>query len=187
ELGYRVQPLERLSLDLAVFYNDYDRLRSVESQAFDLSNLPAYIRAPNLFENRLKGEAYGAELAANFQATDWWRLRGSYSYLQVQLHRKPGSTDVLSQAAEGDTHHQVVLRSLMDLPHHLQLDCTGRYVDRLPNLHIDSYVSLDVRLGWRPARNIELAIVGQNLLEDHHQEFKPSIIQIQKTEVERAV
>jgi len=187
ELGYRVQVKERLSLDLAAFYNDYDRLRSVEPQPLDFSNLPTYVRLPNLFENKLKGETYGAELAANFQAADWWRLRGAYSYLQVQLHRKAGSLDTLSQGAEGDTHHQVLLRSLMDLPYRLQLDCTGRYVDHLSNQQIPSYVSLDVRLGWRPHRNLEVEIVGQNLLDHRHPEFNPSIIQFQKTEVERAV
>ena len=154
----------------------------------DLSNLPASIRFPNLFENKLKGQTYGAELAANFQAADWWRLRGSYSYLQMQLQKKPGGRDTASLGISGNSpHHQVSLRSLMDLPYHLQLDCTGRYVDQLANQHIASYISLDVRLGWRPVKNIELAIVGQNLLDNHHPEFNPSIIRFQKTEVERAV
>ena len=187
ELGYRVQPHERLSLDLAAFYNDYDRLRSVEPQALDFSHVPAYLVAPNLFDNKLEGQTYGAELTGNFQAADWWLWRGSYSYLQIHLRRKAGSLDTLSQAAEGDTHHQVSLRSLMDLPYHLQLDCTGRYVDRLANQHIPSYVSLDVRLGWRPLPNWELALVGQNLVDNRHPEFNPSVIQFQKTEVERAV
>jgi len=66
ELGYRVQAHERLSLDLAAFYNDYDRLRSTEPAAPDTSNLPAYLQLPYVFSNQLKGQTYGAELAANF-------------------------------------------------------------------------------------------------------------------------
>ena len=187
ELGYRFQPHDLLSLDLAAFYNDYDRLRSLEPQPFDFSN-PTYVRFPHLFANGLKGETYGAELAANFQATEWWRLRGSYSYLQVQLQQMAGSGDSASAATSGDSpRHQVSLRSLMDLPQHLQLDCTGRYVDHLPNQTISSYVSLDVRLGWRPTSQLELEVVGQNLLDNRHNEFNPSIIQYQKTAVERAV
>ncbi len=187
ELGYRFQPQELLSLDLAAFYNDYDRLRSLEPEPLDFS-APTYVRFPKLFSNGLKGETYGAELAANFQAAEWWRLRGSYSCLQVQLQQKPGSLDTSSPASRGDSpHHQVSLRSLMDLPHHLQLDCTGRYVDHLPNQNIPGYVSLDVRLGWRPTGKLELEVVGQNLLDNRHPEFNPSIIQYQKTAVERAV
>ena len=75
----------------------------------------------------------------------------------------------------------------MDLPQHLSLDCTVRYVDNLPALKINSYVELDVRLGWRPTKNLELAIVGQNLLDNQHPEFKPSFISTQTTEIERGV
>ena len=187
EFGYRVQPLDRLSLDLAAFYNDYHRLRSFEPAAPDNSN-PGYVRFPLIFENNLKGQTYGAELAANFQATDWWRWRGSYTYLQVQVQRTAASMDTLSQGIPGDSpRHQVSLRSLMDLPFHLQLDCTGRYVDHLSDQQVPAYVSLDVRLAWKPWSHLEMAVVGQNLLDNRHAEFNPSIIQFQKTEVERSV
>ena len=33
---------------------------------------------------------------------------------------------------------------------------------------IDSYLTLDARLGWKPRRNLELALVGQNLLVGQH-------------------
>ncbi len=46
---------------------------------------------------------------------------------------------------------------------------------------------MDVRLGWRPTRNLELSLVGQNLLANHHAEFRPSSIATQATEVERSV
>jgi iron complex outermembrane receptor protein len=60
-------------------------------------------------------------------------------------------------------------------------------VDSLPALHIGSYWTLDVRVAWRPVRNLELAIGGQNLLQEHHSEFSPSFIQTQRTQVERGV
>ena len=33
-----------------------------------------------------------------------------------------------------------------------------------------SYLTLDLRLAWRPRENFELAIVGRNLLDNHHPE-----------------
>jgi hypothetical protein len=30
---------------------------------------------------------------------------------------------------------------------------------------------MDLRLGWRPSEALELSLVGQNLLHDHHLEF----------------
>ena len=75
----------------------------------------------------------------------------------------------------------------MDLPQHLSLDCSVRYVDSLPALQIGSYVTLDARLGWRPKKNLEFAVVGQNLLQEQHAEFSPSFIATQRAEIERGV
>ncbi|PYJ03659.1 MAG: TonB-dependent receptor, partial [Verrucomicrobia bacterium] len=139
-------------------------------------------------ENKLYGETYGAEAAATFEVTRWWRLQPAYTYLQMQLHKRPGSTDTTSELDEGKSpHHQFSLRSAMDLPHDLSLEGTVRYVDSLPALGIGSYLELNVRLGWRPTKNLELAIVGQNLLDSRHPEFSPSFINTQRTEVERGV
>ena len=35
---------------------------------------------------------------------------------------------------------------------------------------VDDYYSLDMRLAWRPMAGLELALVGQNLLEEQHTE-----------------
>jgi iron complex outermembrane receptor protein len=52
---------------------------------------------------------------------------------------------------------------------------------------VPSYVTLDLRLAWRPVKNLELALVGQNLLENRHQEFRPEQYSRQVYEVERSV
>ncbi len=57
----------------------------------------------------------------------------------------------------------------------------------LPDLDIGDYVTLDVRLGWRPTENLEVALVGQNLLEDEHMEFQQPSSPIASTAVERGV
>lgn len=180
EIGYRVQPHARVSLDLAGFYNVYDRLRTAEPNGgFTLASSLA---------NRLEGETYGLEVAARWQVTDWWRLQPTYSLLQMELHRDANSQDSAAELAEGDSpQNQFSLRSSMDLPGRIELDCWLRYVDSLGNLNVPSYMTLDIRLGWRMSPNVEFAIVGQNLLENRHLEFKPSTISTQTTEIERSV
>jgi iron complex outermembrane receptor protein len=37
---------------------------------------------------------------------------------------------------------------------------------------VDSYTELDLRLAWLVHKGIELAVTGQNLLQDSHQEFR---------------
>jgi iron complex outermembrane receptor protein len=109
---------------------------------------------------------------------DGWRLHAGYDLLNEDIWIKPGLTD--SSNALGDTAdpaNQVFLRSSMDLPGNLELDCGGRWVDTLYNVSgttvgtVPSYIEMDVRLGWNPIQNLELSVVGQNLLQDHHPEY----------------
>jgi hypothetical protein len=58
----------------------------------------------------------------------------------------------------------------MDLPAHFQFDVTARYVDSLPKPHVPQYCDVDVRIAWQ-YRQFEVAIVGQNILDNQHPEF----------------
>jgi iron complex outermembrane recepter protein len=186
ELGYRVQPDERISFDVALFYNDYDDLRSIELRGLQ-PGPPPHIAL--VADNRLKGITYGGELAANLQLARWWRLRAAYSYLQMDLKTKNGSTDTnsVSEIEGSSPEHQVSLISSIELRDSFSLDLWARYVDRLSARGIDSYFTVDARLAWRPTRNLELSVVGQNLLDNRHPEFRAGLVPVQRTEVERSV
>ena len=60
-----------------------------------------------------------------------------------------------------------------------------RYVGGLSDLGIPAYVSLDLRLAWEPRKNLELSLVGQNLLDDRHPEFISRSLNVQQTEARR--
>jgi len=79
------------------------------------------------------------------------------------------------------------LRSTMDLKKNVELDLWGRYVGRLTEQNVDSYITMDARLAWRPSKKLELAVVGQNLFDKSHPEFEPQFLQTIPTEVERGV
>ena len=74
----------------------------------------------------------------------------------------------------------------MDLPHNVTLDATLRYVDSLPSLHVESYVTMDARVAWRATKNLELALVGQDLFTPAHAEFRPTQVQNQPANVPRS-
>ena len=65
----------------------------------------------------------------------------------------------------------------MDLPENMEFDTGLRYVDQLPINNgptagiVPSYYELDARLAWHPTKNLEISIVGQNLLQGEHPEY----------------
>ncbi|MEE8428197.1 MAG: TonB-dependent receptor, partial [Gammaproteobacteria bacterium] len=187
ELGYRVKATETLSVDAAFFYNDYDDLRTIRTFA-PIFVPPAELLLP--FDNNMDGESYGAEVTAQWQVMPNWRLQGSYTYLNVSLDLKNGSIDTQSESAEdADPSHKATLWSTYSLGSKWELGSGLRYVSSIdaPGPGADSYVELDLRLGWLPTNNLELSLVGRNLLDNHHPEFQPDFILTQPTEVERSV
>lgn len=162
ELGYRVELMQKLSISVSGFYNDYSRLRSITPTV------------PAIVQNDLEGNTRGIELTADYRVTDKWRLRAGYTYLDEHIRIAPGGSDVDQAMGEtSDPKHQGSLTSYLDLPAHLELDLRFRYVGRLQEIDgaTPSYGELDAQLAWHAKPNLQLAIVGQNLLHDHHPEF----------------
>ena len=181
ETGYRVHPCDKLSLDLATFYNVYKDLRSLQMGA-------GFPFIPTTLANGMHGETYGLEAGATIELASWWRLNPSYTLLKMELHRNNRSTDTTSAPlAEGENpQQQFSLHSGMDLPRNISLDATLRYVDSLPSLRVDSYVTMDARIAWRATKNLEFALVGQNLFEPTHAEFRPTQVENQPANVPRS-
>ncbi len=168
ELGWRLQAHARASLSLSTFYNDYDNVRTAEPG-------PPPLGIPITLGNGLRGHTYGAELAAVYQVSGHWRLRGGYTFLKKELSLKPGSNDLNQGSAESDDpEHQFLVQSSADLPGRLELGAVFRYVSELPNPQVPGYAGLDLRLAWKAAERLELAVVGQNLLHGERAEFIPS-------------
>ncbi len=181
ELGYRVLPSERLSLDIAAFYNDYDDLRAASIRPDLATVVDGNLQIPSLFANALQGRTHGVELAANWRAADRWRLQLAYSFLRVSVENKPGISGTFAfLETTAQPRHQVSLLSSVDLRDDLEFDLWLRYTDELPARNFGSlgstpavadYFSLNARLGWRPRKDLELSLVGTNLLGPTHFEF----------------
>ena len=173
EIGYRIQPVENLSFDVTAFYNDYDNLITGQNgKPFFEAQPTPHLVLPVTAINGGQGKTYGTEIASQWRVMDGWRLAASYSLLLFEL-----DSSTSSQFAAGkDPSHQATLRSSFDLPYHLEFDLLGRFVDRLETLKVEGYFDLDARLAWQATRNVELAIVGQNLISSERVEFASGAI-----------
>lgn len=188
EIGYRTQPVDRLSVDATAFYYEYTGLRGFElaNTSLDFTHSPVEIVVK--LGNLASAETYGGEVSLNFRVNSAWRMRADYSLLQMRVHSATnltlgslGTTEI----AGSNPQQQVAFRSWFDLPHGLEFDSTLRWVDELPSLGVPAYLGFDLRLGWRVSDHVELSLVGQNLLDPQHPESTPSFFASQATEVER--
>jgi iron complex outermembrane receptor protein len=173
ELGYRVRPVDSLSVDLSLFYNRYDDLESFERGTIGAAPPTPGLVLPVRYANMLEGSGAGGELVVAFQATKAFRIQASYSRLALDLRAKPGSTDVGTAAyTEGTSPRELLtFRGSLDLPAHLTFDAFLRGAGPLPAQQVPGYVTLDARLAWAAPRLAEIALVGRSLLQDHHVEF----------------
>jgi len=161
EVGYRDQPSPQATYSISVFHNIYDKLRSVEP-------------APGggvVLGNKMEGSGDGLEAWGNYQAARNWRLSAGAFFLRQRLSFRPDSGDTNASAAGNDPAHQWLLRSSLDLPDRAELDIGVRRVGALPNPSVPAYTAVDVRYSWRLLRELELALVGQNLFAASHAEF----------------
>jgi iron complex outermembrane recepter protein len=172
ELGYRAQLADKVSGSVSTYYNQYTNIRSTTAGPVNSFG------APIVFQNNLEGDTDGVEISGDCQMLDWWRWHAGYDFLQENIHVKPGETDFTNGLNEtADPKNQVSLRSSMDLPQNIEFDTGLRWVDELRTNngstagYVPSYFELDARLAWHPTKNLEISVVGQNLLHEYHVEY----------------
>ena len=162
-------------MDASAYYNTYTHLATLEPRPVFLERnpAPAHVVSPVWFENKMFGETYGAELAANWIVSPRWRLTGGHTWFRAAMHRTRESLlNDTELAVEGNSpRHRSQLRSQWDLSKNWQFDSSAYYVGRLVSQNIPSYTRLDARLGWRPRPSLELDFVVQNILKRRHLEF----------------
>jgi iron complex outermembrane receptor protein len=175
EAGFRTLVTSHCYLDVALFYNDYNDLYSFQVGApfLETSPLPVHAILPILTSNGVRGTTKGFEVTPDWKPSSRWEMKASYSYLEMQLENKPGSNDPISVPSdEGSSpRHQGTIRSFLNLTKKLEFDQTYRYVGALSTQMVKSYGTADARLGWHFVGQMELSVVGQNLLQPHHPEF----------------
>ena len=177
EVGYRTLLTNRLSLDIAAFSNRHsDQSQwSVGSPQVAMSPVLhgvvplAYTNAETTTKTR------GIEIVADWRPLDWMRLEASHTWLRVTA---PAPDGVNTYVAGTSPTRQYALRWTMDLSAKTQFDFWLRRVGELKSQdqEIPAYNELDIRLGYAVNKNLDLSLVGQNLLDSRHAEFSETSI-----------
>ena len=182
EAGYRLLLDKTVYFDIAAFYNHYSGLFSEDvtgAPYVETNPPPTHILLPAEFGNGLGGTTKGVEFAPEWRPRPYWRLRASYSYLQMDIKKSHGSLDIgTAPFVNGSSpKNQLALLSGIDFAKVYSFDLTYRYVsalplvDSLPSPGIPAYSTVDSRFDWQLRRQFKLSAVGRNLLQPHHSEY----------------
>ncbi|MFT5604039.1 MAG: iron complex outermembrane receptor protein [Paracoccaceae bacterium] len=161
EFGIRHRYSDDLTLDLALYRNEYDQLRGTNANVFPLE-----------ISNEGEGDTSGAEVFVQWDYSEQWVHRASYTYQHTDYHAKRGSSDTsINPANRNDPRHQAMLRSTWLPNDTLSFEARVRNVSELPDLDVDGYTELDISISWQANENLQLTVMGQNLLDRAHAEF----------------
>jgi iron complex outermembrane receptor protein len=185
ELGYRQELAPTLSIDATFYSTRYTDLRGGPAAnpmpvGFPI---PAYLLLPVAIDNSASANTHGLEVAAEWRPQPWWRLQGGLTLFRASIALPSG--DPLY--SDNSPAHQYSLRSAMNFSEGRLLDVSVKRVGQLQQGLVPAYTRVDLRYAWKPARNLELAVAGQNLLDARHREFISNYLPSQQLEIRRSI
>ena len=163
ELGLRRRIADDLAIDLALFDNHYDRLRSYQPIGAPL--------IPLTFQNMLNAHSSGAELSVIYEVSNRLMLTANYRYFDIDFSEDPGARNIFGTRFEAnDPRHMGTLVARYNVTPSVELDTTLRVVGSLPWVTTKGYITADVRLGWAVAKHWDVSLIARNLGDKYHVE-----------------
>jgi iron complex outermembrane receptor protein len=200
ETGWRWQPSDQWLLDVSLYFDRYERLRSTpgvtlrcEPAGILIVNDPAClfgatsVSAVASVSNTVHGDIYGGEVIARWSPLRHWRLTGSYVLVHKDIQAPVIDPTILMLMIGQDPQHQFGLRSTLSIGPHWDWDVSARNVDRLEPFSTSGYTELGTRIAWRPAAEWEIGLIGSNLLHDSHSEAISELGDLAPTAIERSI
>ncbi|MCV6638059.1 TonB-dependent receptor [Candidatus Albibeggiatoa sp. nov. NOAA] len=193
ELGLHNQVTNKLSWDLALFFNNYDTLASARQFVTpDLANNRIFVTQQ--MNNDLTGDTYGLEVNSNYRPTEDLSFNFHYSYIKMSLDMAelPNIVDSAKELEALSPEHQFSLLMSANLSESLRLNTWVRYVSTIKRLAVNPedvikyYTTVDLNLIWSITEDLELSLVGQNLFDKQYREYFPNRTNPLYGEVERS-
>jgi len=181
EAGVRFHPNSDLLFQATAFRHNHEGISDTRTDRLGAFAENGKIIIPVYLSNYLNGRAIGIEADFTWQVTDWAKLKGAYSYIDVIYFPSPITTsDVQFSAVEmtqQTPHNRYSLGLSLDMSETIELDFNLYHWDRFRRqqgapyeFYIGAYDRLDARIGWQATDNIQVDLVGKNLLKKSHLE-----------------
>ena len=191
ESGFRTKA-GPVSLDVAGFYNLWsDIIQPDTDNPSGVTSTPEgelVVTVP--FENLDEGRVWGAEVSAKWSLSERLAVAGGWSHTRAELgrHSTTEERSAPTTIASVRLYMNVTDRVEWNVAGYFY-DVSGRYDPQLlrgNDLVVAPVRRLDIGVTLRPVKSLEIAIWGQNLTEERHQEARDSFV-TPPTFVERGV
>lgn len=163
QIGLRSQWTPSLSTDAVAFSHRYDRLSVYGTPTGSYNLVGGYMDVSVPVVNNGELTINGAELSFDWRLLPKWRLQLAQTWQQA--------TNLVNVIFEAATLPRTItsLRSSWTPTPHIDIDLWLRHMGARPGnvsaayLERHAFVSVDTRIAWRPQKNVEFALIGQNL------------------------
>ncbi|MGE3930473.1 MAG: TonB-dependent receptor plug domain-containing protein, partial [Hyphomonadaceae bacterium] len=159
ELGYRTRPTVNSTLSANLYLHEYEGVRT--------ANFTPPGVLPVQIGNGLHGDVYGLEIWGDMDINETWRVSAGATLQEQDLQADPLTVDINGSGL--DPEYQVFLRTRHDLTERLDFDLNVRAVGEA-SPQIPAYAALGARLAYQLNDRAEIALIGENLLDESHLE-----------------
>lgn len=168
-------PHPKVLTTLALFRNRHDHVLSGEVGAtfVETDSAGSRLILPIIFGNGLRGRSYGVEITNDVRPASWWRTSVNYSWLRMEVERRPGSVDTAQTTRNegGSPRHQLQVATTLHLPGRVRVDWFLRALSGLPALNVKGYSTSNATIDWAITNQTSLYVQGRNLHQAGHAEF----------------
>ncbi len=184
EVGARLRPNKNSLIEVTAFKIIYKGVldtwldSSAASSYRPLGILPVYLT------NVLNGKGDGFEANFRYQPKPWVTLKGSYTYLHqtyvpypIQDAQAVGTVrSNLGQDPHNRFHLGVSLNPLETVELDTNLYFTGPFRADNTTSPVNGYHRLDMRVAWKPIKDLEISLVGQDMLQASYKSNNDSVM-----------
>ncbi len=174
EAGYRIQLRNHATIDTAIFDSRYTRLAGTVDRGLllDTSSGVSQLVQGLQWVNSVGGRVRGIETFARWQVRPRWMLDAAYAWTDGRFVEPQGVTGQAFQTPR----HQGNLGSKVTLLDSWEADARVFVVGRVAggsdgSGDIDAFARVDARISRSLGRQVNMSLVGQNLLQRWHREM----------------
>jgi iron complex outermembrane receptor protein len=162
EIGYRRRLFDKLEIDISGFYNEYSNVRTFE---------PNKLQFQAEVDYKARAIIDGINIDAKLLISKDWKINLGYTYQDMDILFNNDSRDTFSIYDDGTSpRHQIKIHSRFNITKKIDFDTSFYYIDSLEKVFIKSHKRFDIRIGYRPVKDLEISLSGQKLLSGDSRE-----------------